>query len=389
MLIDRYIPTFDVTQICEVKVDAPPDETYRAIREADLRDPLVNALFSIREFPLRIARRLRGAAAPAAPAKVTFGSMITEGPGWVLLGEEPGVVFAVGWVGRFWRRDYGGRPVTADEFVRFHEPGYAKLAVTFSVQPAATGGTMLRYEARTATTDETARRTFRRYWRVIRPGVALVMRRALRSIRIEAEQRAGKLAASTGWMGLVNPVRATRVERTRPLPGDELIPEAIGSLTHAITVRCEQRALWPWLAQMGAGRGGWYSYDFIDNGHRSSAVEVRPELQHVGVGTLFPALPGIQDGFIVVECEPERALVLGWPSAGGGYGSTWAFVLEDAGMGRTRLIARARGSRGYQFHGLPFWLIGAGHYVMQRKQLRGIAWRAEHRPSSVPLEACS
>jgi hypothetical protein len=60
MLIDRYLPSFDVTQICELRVDAPPDVTYRAIREADLRDPLVNVLFAMREFPL--GSRATGAA---------------------------------------------------------------------------------------------------------------------------------------------------------------------------------------------------------------------------------------------------------------------------------------------------------------------------------------
>jgi hypothetical protein len=371
-------------------VDAPPKETFRAVREADLRDPIVNALFSIRELPQRIARRVRGGQPPPAPAKATFGTLTTAGPGWVLLADEPGAEFVVGSVGRFWRRDYGGRPVAADEFLPFHEPGYAKLALSVSVRPAATGGTMLRYEARTATTDEVARRTFRRYWRLIRPGVALVMRRALRSIRIEAERRMGKPAATApGVLGVLNPVRATRFERTWLLPGDALIPEAIGSLTHAITVPCDRHTLWPWLAQMGAGRAGWYSYDFIDNGRQPSAVDVRPELQNIGVGTLLPALPGAKDGFVVVECEPDRSLVLGWPSPDGVYLSTWAFVLEDAGPGNTRLIVRARGGPGYQFHGLPLWLIKAGHYVMQRKQLRGIARRVEHRARYAPLHACS
>ena len=75
-------------------------------------------------------------------------------------------------------------------------------------------------------------------------------------------------------------VRATEGEANRPLPGDELIPEAVASLAHAITIRCDRGDVWPWLAQMGAGsRAGWYSYDFIDNGRRPSAVRVIPELQ--------------------------------------------------------------------------------------------------------------
>jgi hypothetical protein len=124
---------------------------------------------------------------------------------------------------------------------------------------------------------------------LIRPGVALVMRRALRSIKLEAERRAGKPAPSySGWLDAVNPVRATPAEQDRSLPGDQVIPEVIGSLTHAITVKCERRDLWPWLAQMGAGRAGWYSYDFIDNGHEPSAMEVRPDLRSSGSGLSFP-----------------------------------------------------------------------------------------------------
>jgi hypothetical protein len=58
-------------------------------------------------------------------------------------------------------------------------------------------------------------------------------------------------------------VRATPQDRTRALPGDELIEQPIGSLQHAITMRRSRHEVWPWLAQMGAGsRAGWYSYDF-------------------------------------------------------------------------------------------------------------------------------
>ena len=74
-------------------------------------------------------------------------------------------------------------------------------------------------------------------------------------------------------------VRASRGERTRPLPGDELIPEPFASLTHAITIRRPRRDVWPWLVQMGAGtRAGWYSYDFIDKigGVHGGSVTVSP-----------------------------------------------------------------------------------------------------------------
>jgi hypothetical protein len=183
-------------------------------------------------------------------------------------------------------------------------------------------------------------------------------------------------------------VRATSGERTRALPGDQFIPEAIASLTHAITIRCRRQDLWPWLVQMGAGRAGWYSYDFIDNGGHPSAEKVLPQFQSIAVGAVLPALPGATEGFIVVAYEPEHFLVLGWPSPGGTYLSTWAFVLDEVGSNRTRLIARGRTGSGYHFHGLPLWLLKLtaplGHYIMQRKQLLEIARRAD-RSRRTPL----
>jgi len=177
-------------------------------------------------------------------------------------------------------------------------------------------------------------------------------------------------------------VRADRAEHTRPLPGDDLISEPLATLTHAITIHCDRRAVWPWLAQMGAGsRAGWYSYDVLDNGRRPSAVRVAPELQSVAVGTLFPALPGITEGFKVVSVEPPDSLVLGWPLPGAAPSVTWAFLLEPQPGAATRLIVRVRGGQGYRFHGLPAWLskplVRIVHFLMQRRQLLGIAQRAE------------
>jgi hypothetical protein len=187
MLIDRYLPDYDVSLDCHTGVDAPPEETYRAIREANLRDPVISALFALRELPMRLTRRLRGEPSPTAPRAITLGSITQDGTGWAVLADEPGRELVIGSVGRFWEREYGGRPVTAEEFVSFREPGYAKLAIAFSLRPDGSGGTWLNYEARTLTTDATAYRKFHRYWALIRPGVALVMRSALHRIKLEAE----------------------------------------------------------------------------------------------------------------------------------------------------------------------------------------------------------
>jgi hypothetical protein len=191
-------------------------------------------------------------------------------------------------------------------------------------------------------------------------------------------------------------VRATNDERARALPGDDLIRDAIGSLTHAITIHRPPLDVWPWLAQMGAGaRAGWYSYDWIDNGGRRSDERLRPELQSIAVGTLFPAVPNETGAFHVLQIDEGRSLVLGWrPAPGVSPLMTWAFVLRSADPHGTRLVVRARGARDYSFYGLPALrglpLIRVGHFVMQRRQLLGIAQRTESlTPGSHSREAGS
>ena len=175
--------------------------------------------------------------------------------------------------------------------------------------------------------------------------------------------------------------RATAREHLLALPGDEMIRHAAGSLTHAITVHCNRRNLWPWLVQMGADRAGWYSYDLLDNGGRPSASQILRGYQSPSVGAVFPALPGRRDGFVLLENEPTHWLVLGWPSPDGDLMVTWAFMLHEIDENTTRLIVRARASEDYRFRGLPkamgLVLARAVHFVMERKQLLEIARRAE------------
>jgi hypothetical protein len=199
---------------------------------------------------------------------------------------------------------------------------------------------------------------------------------------------AGPLWIVVAVVALTDSVRADPAERRRPLPGDELIPAPLGSLTHAITIARAPHAVWPWLIQMGAGRAGWYSYDALDNGRQPSATRVVPELQRIATGTVFPALPGVTDGFTVLAFDAPRWLTLGWPGPDGAPLVTWSFTLEARGVNSTRLIVRARGARGYRFHGLPpsvsVPLVRFVHFVMERKQLLGIAWRVEAFSAPMP-----
>jgi len=176
-------------------------------------------------------------------------------------------------------------------------------------------------------------------------------------------------------------IRATPDEQARTLPGDDLIPQPLGSVNHAITIRRPPHEVWPWLVQMGSGRAGWYAYDFIDNGGQRSAERILPSYQNTGVGSVFPALPGAKDVFVVAQCEREHSLVLAWRLPSGRYQTTWAFVLEQPQPDQTRLIVRGRVATGYHPYGLPQWFAlptgRLAHFIMERKQLLGIAHRAE------------
>ena len=187
------------------------------------------------------------------------------------------------------------------------------------------------------------------------------------------------VAALTIYSGMQ--VRATPAERAKTLAGDDLIPQPIGAVNHAITIHRSPHDVWPWLVQMGSGRAGWYAYDFIDNGRHPSAERILPEYQDISVGSVLPAMPGAKDVFVVAECEPDRSLVLSWRLADGRYQTTWAFVLEQPQPDQTRLIVRGRVASGYRPYGLPQWFaLSTGrlaHFIMQRKQLLGIARRAE------------
>jgi len=157
-------------------------------------------------------------------------------------------------------------------------------------------------------------------------------------------------------------------------------------ITHGVTIKGSPRDVWPWLAQMGAGsRACWYSYDFLDNGRRPSAERIIPELQGIAVGSVFPAMPGVTEGFRVLAFEPCQHLVLGWLDSTGAPIVSWAFVLESRRGGATRLIVRVRAGERYRFHRLPSWLsqriIRVVHFIMQRKQLLEIAKRVEQSAS--------
>ena len=162
------------------------------------------------------------------------------------------------------------------------------------------------------------------------------------------------------------PVRPLGDEARRPLAGDELVPNAGLRWTHGITIRARPAEIWPWLAQMGCRRAGWYSFDGLDNDGVPSAERIVPELQRAEVGDFFPMTPTAEDGFVVRVVEPGRALVLGDPAGS----ATWAFALAPVDEATTRLITRVRAGFERFALGLLFALLWRPiHFGVQRRRL--------------------
>jgi len=166
---------------------------------------------------------------------------------------------------------------------------------------------------------------------------------------------------------------ATEAEATARLPGDELLEDADGIATRAITIDAPASAVWPWLAQMGPSpRGGAYTYDWLENLLRldmHSVDRVLPEYQHPQVGEGF----GFGENQMrYARVDPEHVLAL--RSLDGNW--VWSFVLEERD-GRTRLISRNRFRLPRLRDRLGMVPMEPGSLVMERKMLRGIQQRAE------------
>ena len=167
------------------------------------------------------------------------------------------------------------------------------------------------------------------------------------------------------------------------MPGDDLVPRPNLVSTRAVSIDAPPGDVWPWLVQMGSGRGGAYTYDWIENLfglNMHSADAILPEFQSLAVGD---ALPLGSEGPVmrVMELEPERALVfqsndLAW---------VWAFTLQPVDGG-TRLVSRNRiltPSSSRVGGALYRLMMEPGSLVMERKMLQGIRQRAEghsHHP---------
>lgn len=175
---------------------------------------------------------------------------------------------------------------------------------------------------------------------------------------------------------------ATAGEAEGPMPGDELLPSPDLLSTRAITILAPPSEIWPWLVQMGSGRGGVYTYDWVENLfglNMHSANEILPQFQHLSVGDVLPVGSG-GPRLRVERLEPDHVLVLRsederW---------VWAFALEPIDGG-TRLISRNRiatPDASALTRSINVIVMEPGSLIMERKMLLGIKDRAQHLPAA-------
>jgi hypothetical protein len=180
---------------------------------------------------------------------------------------------------------------------------------------------------------------------------------------------------------------ATAAEIAEPLPGDHLVPEPAGEMTLGVDVEASAEETWGWLVQIGQGRGGMYSYDWLENliGLGIHTTDrIRPEWQDLAVGDRVVVVPKgygpLPDGyaFTVAVATPPRTLVLRQAPPEHPWNGVWSFHVVPAGKGRCRLLSRSRteipGRAGMRIAtrvGEPVTLL------MTRRMLLGIKEHAE------------
>jgi hypothetical protein len=180
-LLDEILPDYDVYELHDIYLPAPPDEVEQALASVTSRElRLLGPLMALRKLPARlVGRGVKG----DRPQQSLFEDLVRSG--FLRLGERPGREIVFGVVGRFWSLTQNA-PVTGlrgrDDFCAFDRPGNARAAMSFLIRREGRGSRLIT-ETRIATTDAASRRSFGRYWRVIRLGSGAIRRSWLAAVR--------------------------------------------------------------------------------------------------------------------------------------------------------------------------------------------------------------
>lgn len=188
MILDRVLPRYDVSERHARTLGVPLDIAWSALWSADLGGgAVVKLLMGLRALPAALA----GAGAlRRPPRRVRLEELIAFGFG--RLAEEPGREVVLGIEGRFWRPLGNLEPFDRTRFARPVEPGLARAAWNFALEPAGVGRTRLTTETRVLCGDARSRRKFKLYWLLVRPGSGWIRHAILAAVAREA----GRLSRS-------------------------------------------------------------------------------------------------------------------------------------------------------------------------------------------------
>jgi hypothetical protein len=412
--LDDFLPDPRLREVDHVDVTASCARAYEVVRHLDLsRSWLVRALYELRTAPTR-----RGLGVPARYA-LRLDAIPRDGEGFHVLREAPGEELVVGAIGRFWESDLPFADVPADAFAAFDRPGFGKLVWSLRFEPLGERTTRIHVEVRVSATDEVSWRLFRLYFGVIGPfsrflrsyllhlverelGATLARPSLVERARVVGEGVVGALGIA---FDVVTPfMREARshwgldaADAARPYPGDDRIESPRWGWTHALEIARPAAEVWPWIAQIGQDKAGFYSYEALENlaGCKlRNADAIHPEWQGVKVGQPFRLHP---DGpsLSVLEVEAGKHILVG--SVAGVEGApeegavapastdaplrvTWLFLLEPLDEQRCRFVSRYRVVYGHAMRERVMFgptLLEPIGFEMDRRMLLGVKERAE------------
>ncbi len=187
MRMDDFLPAYHFHEVHALRMQASPERIFQAVKAVTAKEiKLLLFLMGVRALPALLLGRAR----PRGKGDRPILEVATES-GFLVLAEEANRELVLGTIGRFWKL-LGAEPVRiadAQEFLAFHQPGYAKVAMNFCIEDAEDRRTRVTTETRIYATDAEARKKFGLYWRIVHPGSALIRRMWLRAIQKRAEKR--------------------------------------------------------------------------------------------------------------------------------------------------------------------------------------------------------
>ena len=421
--LDRLIPVPRLVEIDRIDLGAPAEKVWDLVRHGDLaRSPFIRALFTLRALPARLAGR------PAEPSTIRIDDLVStaERPGFQVLVDHPVDEFAVGAIGKVWQGEIPFLHVAdEDAFLAFDDEGFVKVAWAIRVSPRGERGSHVEVEVRVDATDDESWKKFRRYFTFIGPGSRFIRHSLLHGLardlggpearedeRVLAGDAAraggrlprddwGNVLRGTGGAAIMTAALLTPFLRQarghwgldvataeRAYPGDELILQPRWQWTHGVEIAAPAADVWPWVAQVGANRGGFYSYQWLENlagCNLRNAEAIHPEWEvregdelvlHPGAPPL-PVVSLARGRYFVAHAPADaqaRASGKPWVEA------TWLFWVEPLGQGRCRFISRYRANSSDDlFTRLSFGpaLIEPVGFAMDRRMLLGVKERAE------------